>query len=140
MYQLTSSAQEYILYPINMKLSQWNNLQWHQKSSYYRPHSERMGKVLFSQVSLFSGARGLLTFQLRGNTYLPANEGYLPSSQWGAPTIQLTRGEDTYPDRGYLPWVGIPWPGQVPPAQGRYPPARVGIPPARVGTPIPEPG
>ena len=49
----------------------------------YCPHSEGMGKVLFSQVSVCSHFGG-------GGAYLPADEGYLPFSHLGVgvPTFQ----------------------------------------------------
>ena len=79
----------------------------------------RMGKVLFSQVSVCPHPGG----------YLPSGQQgeYLPSSWWGR----------------YLPWVflppskvGTPIKGSYPPGQGRYPlPIKGRYPPPKFGIP-----
>ena len=92
---------------------------------YYRQHSEGMGKVMFSQVSVcshFGGWEGYLPWTGE-RAYLPwMEEGYLPWMWRGVPT--LDRGMGTYlgwwegiptlDRKGYLLWMG----GGVPTLDG----------------------
>ena len=88
--------------------------------AYYRTHSEGMGKVLFSQVSVCKHLRGV------------------PHPSWGYPSwpgvphlSQPVGGTPPWPAGGGVPHLGH---YGVPPARMGYPTvARMGYPPARMG-------
>ena len=122
----------------------------------------RMGKVLFSQVSVCPHfgvgvptfqlkGEGIPTFQLTGETYLPANGGstYLgqvppllprqvpPASKVGMPCPRQVPPQPRQITPPHTRYVNPPQSkvGISSPSQGNYPPSKVGTPPpSKVGT------